>query len=467
MEQFDTIVIGAGIAGLTAARLLARSGQRVCVLEARHRVGGRVATEREGARAIDRGASWIHGIDDSPVYEAARVLDMTMVEFTAGSFQAGGRPIAYFDPEGRRLSPEAEAGFIADIGTFDEALAETIAGYGAGETYAAAVEETLGRLGWEGDRAERLREFMRHRTEEQYGAWIADLDAHGLDDDAVDGDEVVFPDGYDRLAAGLARGLDVRLAREARRVAWGPEGVTVSTVGANGVSGSAGAHPAQPEPPADFAASRAIVTVPIGVLQSGRLLFDPVLPEEVAGPIARLRMNAFEKVFLRFPEQFWPEGVYALRRQGAAADEWHSWYDLSRLHDEPTLLTFAAGPWAREIRGWSDERIVASVMDALRGIFGEGIPQPVASLVTRWQDDPYTLGSYAYMTVGSETADHDAIATPLAGGALQLAGEATWTDDPATVTAALMSGMRAASRILGREIRVAELRATVAAQIAP
>ena len=178
-------------------------------------------------------------------------------------------------------------------------------------------------------------------------------------------------------------------------------------------------------------------------------------------------MNAFEKVFLRFPEQFWPEGVYALRRQGEAADEWHSWYDLTRLHDEPTLLTFAAGPWAREIRGWSDERIVASVMDALRGIFGEGIPQPVASLVTRWQDDPYTLGSYAYMTVGSETADHDAIATPLAGGALQLAGEATWTDDPATVTAALMSGMRAASRILGREIRVAELRATVAAQIAP
>ena len=218
MEQFDTIVIGAGIAGLTAARLLARSGQRVCVLEARHRVGGRVVTEREGGRAIDRGASWIHGIDDSPVYEAARVLDMTMVEFTAGSFQAGGRPIAYYDPEGRRLAPEAEAGFIADIGAFDEALAETIAGYGAGETYAAAVEETLGRLDWEGDRAERVREFMRHRTEEQYGAWIADLDAHGLDDDAVDGDEVVFPDGYDRPAG--SRGG--RRASPSRR--WGRTG---------------------------------------------------------------------------------------------------------------------------------------------------------------------------------------------------------------------------------------------------
>ena len=77
--------------------------------------------------------------------------------------------------------------------------------------------------------------------------------------------------------------------------------------------------------------------------------------------------------------------------------------------------------------------------------------------MTRWQDDPYARGSYAYMTVGSTTADHDDLATPLGGGVLQLAGEATWTDDPATVTAALESGRRAASNILGRDVDIAEL----------
>jgi monoamine oxidase len=76
--------------------------------------------------------------------------------------------------------------------------------------------------------------------------------------------------------------------------------------------------------------------------------------------------------------------------------------------------------------------------------------------VTDWQDDPWTHGSYAYMTVGSTTADHDDLATPV-GGVLHLAGEATWTDDPATVPAAMLSGHRAASRILGRGIPIEDL----------
>ena len=67
MNDFDTIVIGAGVSGLTAARLLAQSGQRVVVLEARDHIGGRTWTERSGGFISDRGASWIHGIDDNPL----------------------------------------------------------------------------------------------------------------------------------------------------------------------------------------------------------------------------------------------------------------------------------------------------------------------------------------------------------------------------------------------------------------
>jgi monoamine oxidase len=76
--------------------------------------------------------------------------------------------------------------------------------------------------------------------------------------------------------------------------------------------------------------------------------------------------------------------------------------------------------------------------------------------ITDWQDDPFAHGSYAYMKVGSTTGDHDALATPV-GGVLHLAGEATWTDDPATVTAAMCSGHRAAQNILQREIAIDEV----------
>jgi phytoene dehydrogenase-like protein len=102
MEHVDTIVVGAGVSGLTAARLLSGAGRRVVVLEARDRVGGRVWTDRRDGRVTDMGASWIHGITDSAVHAAADAAGLAMVEFTVGGYQVDGRPIAYYGPDGAR-----------------------------------------------------------------------------------------------------------------------------------------------------------------------------------------------------------------------------------------------------------------------------------------------------------------------------------------------------------------------------
>jgi len=438
MESFDTIVIGAGVAGLTAARLLTRAGRRVVVLEARDRVGGRVCTERDGGLVTDLGASWIHGITDSPVAVAAEAFGMQTVEFTVGGYQPDSRPIAYYAPDGERMTDAAAQRFVDDIHAVDTTLLGVVADSAPDASYRDVTDAAIGRQGWDEDRAQRVREYLEHRSEEQYGAWIDDLAAHGLDDDTIEGDEVVFPDGYDRLPAHLAEGLDIRLEHVVSRLLWSADGVIVTTD--RGV----------------FAADDTVVTVPVGVFQSDDFVIEPSLPEPVAGALGRLRMNAFEKIFLRFRTKFWDDGVYAIRQQGPESRWWHSWYDLTALHGEPALLTFAAGPAAVETRDWSEEAVVESVLAELRRLYGDRVGQPTHVHITAWQDDPFARGSYAYMTVGSTTADHDDLATPI-GGVVHIAGEATWTDDPATVTAALCSGHRAAANVLRRDIPIEEV----------
>jgi len=438
MEGFDTIVVGAGVAGLSAARLLAGVGRRVVVLEARDRVGGRVWTDRTDGLITDMGASWIHGVAGCPVAAAAESFGMRTVEFSVGGYQPDGRPIAYYDHLGARLSADEARRFAADVHAVDTVLKEVVATSAPKSSYRDVTDAALSRFQWPPDRAHRVREYLEHRSEEQYGAWIEDLAAHGLDDDSIVGDEVVFPNGYDALPARLSEGLDIRLLHEVSHVRWSPEGVEVST--------RQGA----------FTAHHAVVTVPVGVLQSDVFTIEPPLPEPVAGALSRLTMNAFEKVFLRFSTRFWDPDVYAIRQLGPEGRWWHSWYDLSPLHGTPTLLTFAAGPAAIETRDWDAERVAASVLAQLRRLYGDRVEQPTHVHMTRWQDDPYARGSYAYMAVGSRTSDHDDLATPV-GGVLHLAGEATWTDDPATVPAAMYSGHRAAQNVIGTEIPIERL----------
>src|SRR5690606_472603 len=160
---------------------------------------------------------------------------------------------------------------------------------------------------------------------------------------------------YDRLPAALAAGLDIRLGHVVSRVRWGDAGVEATT------------------PHGAFTAAAAIVTVPVGVLQSDGFAIEPPLPEPVAGALGRLAMNAFEKVFLRFPERFWGDDVYAIRQLGPEGRWWHSWYDLTAIDGVPTLLTFAAGPAAVATREWSDARIAASVLSQLRRLFGTDV----------------------------------------------------------------------------------------------
>ncbi len=428
----DVVVVGAGVSGLAAARVLAQGGQRVVVLEARDRIGGRTWTDDELGVPVDLGASWIHGIDGNPLWALAPAFGIDTVEFTVGSFQFDGRPIGWHAPSGRRLTEAEAASFVADLHALDAALPEVVEHAPPPSTYASAVNAVLRNLRIDGDRAARVREYTAHRSEDLCGAPVTVLDAHGLDEEHVPGDEVVFPRGYGQYARAIADGLDVRLSSEVRAVRQSPDRAAVELADGTVVT-----------------AADVVVTVPLGVLQAGAVTFEPPLDPDVLDAMGRLGMGVYDKVFLRFPERFWGDD-WVVRQQGPAGVDWHSWYDMSRVTGEPVLAALVGGAGARRIESLPDPLVVDEAVTALRRMFGPSVPQPDAVRITRWAADPFARGSYSYLHVGASPDDHDLLGSRC--GRVQLAGEATWGDDPATVHGALLSGLRAAGRLLGREV---------------
>jgi monoamine oxidase len=243
-----------------------------------------------------------------------------------------------------------------------------------------------------------------------------------------EGSDRVFPGGYDQVPKALASGLDVRLSHVVSKVERGDFGVRVTTD--HGV----------------FEADYAVVAVPLGVLKKGSIEFVPALPQQKQRAIAALGMGVLNRVYLRFPRVFWEKDAHGFGVIPRRRDEWTEYVNFFPFVREPVLLCFNSGRFAREVEALSDEQTVAGMMQTLRGVFGDDIPEPTAVLVTRWSQDPFAYGSYSYMAVGATPADVEALAAP-EDDTLFFAGEATESEHAATVHGAILAGRRAADEI--------------------
>lgn len=423
-DGYDVIVVGAGIAGLAAAQYLTEEGYAVLVLEARDRIGGRVWTNRTlNGIPLDMGASWIHGIEDNPLTELADEGDIATL---VSDYDL----LTLYDTDGAEMGDEAVEALESRFETLME-MVETERENLEEDQSLGALLETLRRdMALDRQQARELDYRINSVIEHEYAADVDALSAWWFDDaDAFDGGDVLFPDGYDQIVTLLARGVEVRLRQIVTRIVYGEEGVQIST------------------DQGDFQADYAVVTLPLGVLKAERVAFDPPLPNRKRRALDNLHMGVLNKLYLRFANTFWETDSDWLGYVSAEKGQWCEWLNIYKYTGEPILLGFNAGQYGREIESLTDAQIVAAAMDTLRTIYGESVPEPLDSLITRWGEDPFADGSYSSIAPGGSGEDYDILAEPL-NDVLFFAGEATHRDHPSTVHGALLSGWRAAEELL-------------------
>jgi monoamine oxidase len=442
------VVVGAGAAGLAAARALHEAGIDVEVLEARDRIGGRVftITPAHTTRPIELGAEFIHGqapelqqlLDEASLVSA----DVCGTRWTSTS--AGLRPLTGFwdrlDRAMRLLDSKGPPKGGHDKRYADRSFDEAIrTRRGRGLSARARADRTL------------AREYVE-------GFHAADphlISAQALAEGGSPGDEVRerrlahVVDGYDRVIAWLAKPLSgrIRLSSIVTRVRWKPRRVVIEV--------------ARRKP---ITARAAIVAIPLGVLQAppdqhGAIAFEPELRAK-ARALAHLEMGAALRVALRLNERFWADETFAATHASEGVERmsflhtsdkdfptWWTTYPFT----SPIIVGWCGGPRARRLLEEPKATIINRAVNALARLCGI-TQRRMRSMVEEawmhdWLHDPFARGAYSYAKVGGVDAAA-MLARPLAG-TLFFAGEATDTEGATgTVHGAIASGRRAARQVM-------------------
>ncbi|MFL5906391.1 MAG: flavin monoamine oxidase family protein [Solirubrobacterales bacterium] len=446
MSDCDVVVIGAGLAGLTAARELTAAGMEVRVLEARDRVGGRTLSQQVGEHphdVVELGGQWV-GPTQLEVLGLAKELGIATYPT-----HATGKNL--FETESGKL--KRYRGTIPLLGPL------VMVDYGRADLrMKRLIKKVDPAAPWEAEDAERL-------DEQSFATWIrgaartstarealavacravfsvepAEISLlHVLFYAAAAGgwDDLLETEGgaqQDRLAGGtqllslrMADQLDdrVTLSAPVRRIQADSEGVAADEVRAR----------------------RVIVAVPPAL--AGRIEYDPPLPRLRDQLTQRMPMGSVIKCMATYEEPFWrDDGLsgQAISLPGPA----EVIFDNTPPNGSPCLMGFLEGRHARELGALPEDERREIVLRSFQRIFGRRAAHPVHYVEKDWSTEPYSRGCYAgVLGPGAWTAFGEVLRRPI--GRIHWAGTETATRWMGYMDGAIQSGRRAAAEVMRSE----------------
>ncbi|XP_028765320.1 lysine-specific histone demethylase 1 homolog 3 [Neltuma alba] len=478
------IVIGAGPAGLTAARHLQRQGFSVTVLEARNRIGGRVFTDRSSLSVpVDLGASIITGVeadvaterrpDPSSLICAQLGLELTVLKSDCPLYDivTGQKVPAELDE-----TLEAEYNSLLDdmvllvaqkgeqamkmsledgleyaltrrrMTRFSRSNEEVEQKFFSGASFNAKrgdAEESISQEEILSPLERRVMDWHFAHLEYGCAALLKEVSLPYWNQDDVyggfGGAHCMIKGGYSAIVESLGEGLVIHTDHVVTNVSYGKEPGHSDIVRVSTSNGG------------EFAGDAVLITVPLGCLKAETIKFSPPLPQWKCSSIQRLGFGVLNKVILEFPSVFWDDAVDYF---GATAEETDRrghcfmFWNVRKTVGAPVLIALVVGRAAIDGQCLSSTDHVDHAMMVLRKLFREdSVPDPVAYVVTDWGRDPFSYGAYSYVSVGASGEDYDILGRPV-DNCLFFAGEATCKEHPDTVGGAMMSGLREAVRII-------------------
>lgn len=402
--MIDAVIVGAGSAGIAAARRLVAAGRRVMVMEARDRVGGRAWTvDLPGVGPMDFGCHWFHSADRNPLVPFARGLGFAIDEHDGRWGEAWSR---------RVLGPAGFAGWQDYAGAFWDAV-EDCATTGRDVPCAELAPPGAWRPWLDG--------IMTFAT----GAGLADVSALDLGRALETNVNWRCAAGYGAVIARAAADVPVTLSAPVTAVRLTRDGVEVD--------GPRGA----------VAARRAIVAVPTPLYDT--IVFEPGLPDAKRAAIADLPLGTDDKVHLAVEGT--PFGPHEDRQIAARHDRAETGSYHLHPFGRPVVEGFYGGPTARALEDEGLDAAAAFAVEELVSVFGHDVARRLRPVsMTGWVRDPWTRGAYSYARPGRADA-RTALAAPVEDR-LFFAGEACSVRNPASCHGAWETGVAAAEAVL-------------------